>query len=388
MNIKEIDKKYVANTYARADVTLVSGNGALVYDDEGKEYIDMGAGIAVNSFGCADEVWKDAVIAQISKLQHMSNLYYTTPCAELAKMLCEKTGMMKVFFGNSGAEANECAIKAARKWAFDRYGDESQATVITLKNSFHGRTMATLSATGQDSLHTNFGPFLPGFIYASPQDAEEVKKLADENNCCAVMMELCQGEGGVIALEQGYVDKVLQIAKDHDMLVIIDEVQTGNGRTGKLFAYMNYGFVPDIVTTAKGLAGGIPIGACMLGEKVQETLSAGTHGSTFGGNPVSCAAAISVLGRLDDKMLAEISDKAEYLRNELSKCKSIKTVTGLGFMIGLECEKPAKDVVSLCREKGVIVLTAHERVRLLPPYCITMEQLKVAAEIIKEVIDE
>ena len=388
MDIKEIDKTYVANTYARADVTLVSGKGALVYDDTGKEYIDMGAGIAVNSFGCSDDVWKEAVIEQISKLQHMSNLYYTEPCARLAKLLCERTGMKKVFFGNSGAEANECAIKAARKWAFDRYGDGSHSTIITLKNSFHGRTLATLTATGQENLHTSFGPFVPGFQYASAQDAQEVARLAEENQCCAIMMELCQGEGGVIALEKDYVNKVLQIAKEHDMLVVIDEVQTGNGRTGKLYAYMHYGLTPDIVTTAKGLAGGLPIGACMLGEKVKDTLAAGSHGSTFGGNPVSCAAAISILNRIDDQLMAEITEKAGYLKSELLKCKNVKAVTGLGLMMGVECEKPAKEVVARCREKGVIVLTAHERVRLLPPYCITAEQLHKAAGVIKEVIDE
>lgn len=388
MDIKELDKKYVANTYARADVTLVSGKGALVYDDTGKEYIDLGSGIAVNSFGCADPIWQAAVTEQISKLQHMSNLYYTEPCAKLAQMLCERTGMKKVFFGNSGAEANECAIKTARKWAFDKYGDDSHATIITLKNSFHGRTLATLSATGQDSLHTSFGPFLPGFVYASAQDAGEVRKLAQENKCCAVMMELCQGEGGVIALEKEYIDEVLEIVKTYDMLVIADEVQTGNGRTGTLYAYMQYGFTPDIVTTAKGLAGGLPIGACMLGEKVQDTLTAGSHGSTFGGNPVSCAAALSVLSRLDDKCLADIREKSAFLRSELSECKNIKAVTGIGLMIGLDCAKDAKEVAAGCRDKGVIVLTAHDRVRLLPPYCITDAELKRAVKILKEVIDE
>lgn len=388
LNIREIDKKYVANTYARADITLVAGNGALVYDDAGKEYIDLGSGIAVNSFGCSDPVWKEAVIEQISKLQHMSNLYYTEPCAKLAEMLCEKTGMKKVFFGNSGAEANECAIKTARKWAFDKYGDESHSTIITLKNSFHGRTLATLSATGQDSMHTNFGPFVPGFVYASAQDAEEIEALAKQNDCCAVMMELVQGEGGVIALEQDYVNKVLEIAKTYDLLVVIDEVQTGNGRTGTLYAWMQYGFTPDIFTTAKGLAGGLPIGACLMGEKTENTLTAGTHGSTFGGNPVSCAAALSVLSRLDESLMAENQKKAGYIREQLSGCKKLEAVTGLGLMIGLKTEKSAGEVAARCREKGVIVLTAHEKVRLLPPYCITFEQLEKAVNILKEVIDE
>jgi acetylornithine/N-succinyldiaminopimelate aminotransferase len=388
MNSKQLDKEYVANTYNRADVLFTHGKGAVVYDDKENRYIDLGAGIAVNAFGCADEEWVKAITEQAGKLQHMSNLYYTEPCAKLAQLLCEKTGMKRVFFGNSGAEANECAIKTARKWAFDKYGDESHSTIITLKNSFHGRTITTLTATGQDAFHTKFGPFTPGFVYASAQDASEVEKLAEAGNCCAVMMELVQGEGGVIALEKDYVTKVVEIAKKHDLLIIIDEVQTGNGRTGTLYAYMQYGFTPDIVSTAKGLGGGLPLGACMLGEKVKNTLGAGDHGSTFGGNPVCCAGAISIISRIDDKLLSEVREKAAYIRSELEGTKGLKSVSGLGLMIGLDCDKPAAQVASELLAKGVIVLTAHSKVRLVPPLNIEMDDLKEAVKIIKEVISK
>ncbi|MGM9521492.1 MAG: acetylornithine/succinylornithine family transaminase [Oscillospiraceae bacterium] len=388
MNIKELDKEFVANTYARADVLFTSGKGAEVYDDTGKRYIDLGAGIAVNVFGCADETWIGAVTKQLNKLQHMSNLYYTEPCVKLAEMLCERTGMKRVFFGNSGAEANECAIKTARKWAFDKYGDYSHGAIITLKNSFHGRTITTLAATGQDAFHTKFAPFTPGFVYASAQDAAEVRELAERGDCCAVMMELCQGEGGVIALEHDYVDQVVEIAREHDLLIIIDEVQTGNGRTGTLYAFQQYGFMPDIVSTAKGLGGGLPLGACMLGERVKDTLDAGSHGSTFGGNPVCCAGAISIISRLDDAFLAEVNEKAAYVRGELAGTKGVKSVSGLGLMIGLECEKPVSDVLNGALRRGVIVLSAHSKVRLVPPLSITMEQLSEAVKILKEVIAE
>lgn len=388
MDIKELDKQYVANTYSRAPVTFVAGKGAVAFDDAGKRYIDLGAGISVNTFGYADNEWLTAVNAQASKIQHTSNLYYSEPCVNLAQMLCERTGMKKVFFGNSGAEANECAIKAARKWAFDKYGDESHATVITLKNSFHGRTITTLSATGQDMFHTKFGPFTPGFVYASAQDASEVERLAKENGCCAVMMELVQGEGGVMALEQDYVNKVLEIARARDLLVVIDEVQTGNGRTGTLYAFQQYGFTPDVFTTAKGLAGGLPIGACLLGEKVKDTLTPGSHGSTFGGNPVCCAAGLNVLSRIDDRLLARVRKQAAWVRMELSGAKGVRAVTGLGFMIGIDCEKSAEQVAAGCLARGVVVLTAHGRVRLLPPLCISDGELVEAVDILKEVIAE
>ena len=386
MNIQQIDQTYVASTYGRMPVALVKGKGALAWDENGKEYIDLGAGIAVNTFGYSDDVWIQAVTEQLGKISHTSNLYYTSPDALLAKMLCEKTGMKKVFFGNSGAEANECAIKTARKWAYDQFGDESHSTIITLKNSFHGRTIATLAATGQDKFHTHFGPFPGGFVYATPEDPDELEKLASENACCAIMIELVQGEGGVVPLSQAYVDAVVAAAKKHGLLIIDDEVQTGNGRTDTLYTYMQYGFQPDIVSTAKGLGGGLPIGACLLGEKVQNTLTPGSHGSTFGGNPTSCAGALSILSRIDDELLKGVQEKSKYIFDTLSGAKGVQSVTGLGLMIGIACDKPVGEVLSVCLEKGVIVLSAHDKVRLLPPLSIPMEQLKKAIEVLKEAL--
>ena len=366
MSITENDKKYVANTYARFPVELVSGKGAILKDSSGKEYIDLGSGIAVNIFGVADDEWQKAVTHQLSVLPHTSNLYYSEPCSTLAELLCERTGMKKVFFSNSGAEANECAIKVARKYAFDKYGDESHSTRITLKNSFHGRTIATLKATGQDVFHTDFGPFPEGFVYAEANNFDDVKKFADTDKCIAVMMELVQGEGGVCKLDEAFVKSVAELVKEKDMLLIIDEVQTGNGRTGELYAYMHYGIQPDVVTTAKGLGGGLPIGATMLGEKVKNVLTFGSHGSTFGGNPVSCAGACNIIKRIDDKLLSEVKEKSAYIFSELEGAKGVKSVSGLGLMIGVETDKPAKEIANACIEKGVLVLTAKTKVRLLP----------------------
>ncbi len=385
MNIREIDNKYVANTYARFPVTLVKGSGSLVYDESGKEYIDMGSGIAVSSFGISDPVWKAAVEAQLDELTHTSNLYYTQPCALLAQMLCERTGMKKVFFGNSGAEANECAIKAARRWSYLKNGD-GRSTIITLKNSFHGRTVTTLAATGQDSFHTEFGPFTEGFVYAEAENMESVKKLAQENSCCAIMMELVQGEGGVHALSKGFVNAVVEFAHANDMLVIVDEVQTGNGRTGSLYAFMEYGFMPDIVSTAKGLAGGLPLGACMLGEKAENALTAGTHGSTFGGNPVCCAGAISVLERIDDELLSQVKMKSKYILSRLEGAKGVKSVSGMGLMLGIECERAKAEVIGECMENGVLVLGAKEKVRLLPALNIPMPLLEKAMDVLVEAL--
>ncbi len=387
MSIRELDNTYVAHTYARLPVAFVSGHGSVLTDDSGKDYIDLGTGIAVNTFGVSDAEWKAAVVAQLGKLQHTSNLYYTEPCARLAQMLCERTGMKKVFFSNSGAEANECAIKAARLYSFEKYG-EGRATVITLKNSFHGRTLATLSATGQDVFHTKFGPFPEGFAYADPTDAADVIRLVKENNACAIMMELVQGEGGVYPLTKDFVAEVAAYAKANDVLLIIDEVQTGNGRTGTLYAYQQYGITPDIVSTAKGLAGGLPLGATMLGEKLADVYTPGTHGSTFGGNPISCAGAISILSRIDDTLLAGVRERSEYIVNELVGAKGVKSVSGLGLMLGVLCEKPAKDIIAGCMERGVVVLSAKEKVRLLPALNIPMDQLKKATQILKEVIAE
>ncbi len=388
MDIREIDKTYVANTYARADVVFTRGEGARLYDEQGRCYIDLGAGIAVNIFGCADAGWVAAVTGQLTRLSHASNLYYTEPCALLAKKLCERTGLKRVFFGNSGAEANECAIKTARKWAFDKTGDESRSNIITLKNSFHGRTITALSATGQDAFHTRFGPFTPGFAYASAQDASEVRMHAEKGSFCAVMLELCQGEGGVVPLTREYVDEILSIAREHDLLIIVDEVQTGNGRTGTLYAYEQYGFLPDIVTTAKGLGGGLPLGACMLGERVKDTLDPGSHGSTFGGNPVCCAGALNVLSRIDGELLASVREKSSMVREMLEGARGVRNVTGLGLMLGIECEKSAAQVVREALRRGVVALTAHDRVRLLPPLTISEEDLRKGVEILREVIGE
>ena len=387
MSVINKDKEYVAGTYARFPLEISEGNGALMYDEEGNEYIDLGSGIAVNSFGVADDAWLEAITVQASMLGHTSNLYYTKPCADLAEMLCNRTGMKKVFFSNSGAEANECAIKAARKWALVNKG-EGNHTIITLKNSFHGRTITTLAATGQDTFHTDFGPFPEGFVYAEANNLESVKELAESNNCAAIMMETVQGEGGVYVLEDDFVKGVCELAKEKNMLVIIDEVQTGNGRTGKLYGYMHYGITPDIVSTAKGLAGGLPLGCTMLGEKVQDILTPGSHGSTFGGNPICCAGALSILSRLDDTMFEEINKRSEYIVSRLNGVKGVKGVSGRGLMLGIECEKPAKDVIASAMAKGVLVLSAKTKVRLLPPLNIPFELLELAMDKLIEAITE
>ena len=384
MDIIELDKTYLANTYARAPLVASLGKGAQICDNGGKEYIDLGSGIGVNAFGACDDEWIKAVEAQLHRLSHLSNLYYTEPQVELAQLLCEKTGMKKVFFGNSGAEANECAIKCARKYSHDKYG-EGRSTIITLTNSFHGRTMATLSATGQDAMHVHFGPFLEGFINAPSNDFPALEALCDDT-VCALMLELIQGEGGVIPLDKAYVASVAKFCAERDLLLIIDEVQTGNGRTGSLYAYMQYDVLPDIVTTAKGLAGGLPMGCAMLGEKVENTLSAGTHGSTFGGNPICAAGALSIISRLDEKLFSEVRKKGEYIQSELEGAVGVKSVTGLGLMLGIETERDAKEIAQECLEKGVIVLTAKSKLRLLPPLNIKQEELEKAIQILKGVI--
>ena len=383
MNVKEIDKQYIANTYARFDLLLTHGNGSIVYDETGKEYIDLGTGIAVNAFGVNDRAWKEAVIAQLDKIQHTSNLYYSEPCALLAQALCQKSGMKKVFFSNSGAEANECAIKAARKYGEMKKGKEYNV-IVTLKNSFHGRTITTLSATGQDVFHEHFTPMTDGFVHATANDFDEMQALVKTHKCCAIMIELVQGEGGVTALDKGYVKKLETLARENDLLLVVDEVQTGNGRTGSLYAYMQYDVTPDVVTTAKGLGGGLPIGATMLGERVKDLFTPGLNGTTFGGNPVCAAGALSVLGRIDNKLLAEVKEKSDYIFNELTGAKGVKSVSGLGLMIGVECEKDAGEVIAACRERGVLVIKAKHKVRLLPALNIPFEQLKKAIKIVKE----
>lgn len=387
MNIIEIDKQYIAGTYARFPLQLVEGKGSIVKDETGKSYIDLGTGIAVNAFGVGDEEWKKAVTAQLDKIQHTSNLYYNEPCALLAQELCVRTGMKKVFFSNSGAEANECAIKAARHYGQTRKGKDYY-TIITLKNSFHGRTITTLSATGQDVFHEYFTPMTEGFVYADANDIEGVKTLIKAYKCCAVMIELVQGEGGVTALDKAYVTALQKLVREEDMLLLVDEVQTGNGRTGSLYAYMDYGITPDVVTTAKGLGGGLPIGATLLGKRAESLFTAGMNGSTFGGNPVACAGALNILQRIDDKLLAEVREKSAYIFSELSAVKGVKSVSGMGLMIGIECEKDAGEVIAKCRERGVLVIKAKHKLRLLPALNIPMEQLQEAIKTIKEVIEE
>ena len=384
MNIKELDKEYVAGTYARFPLTIVKGKGSTVWDDEGKKYIDLSTGIAVNSFGIADGEWMAAVTKQLGSLQHMSNLYYTEPCAELAQMLCQRTGMDKVFFSNSGAEANECAIKAARKYAAEHRGAEYY-NIITLKNSFHGRTVTTLAATGQDVFHHDFLPLTEGFLYAEANSIDDIKTLTESNKCAGVMIEVVQGEGGVNPLDKDYVKALAELCAEKDLLLICDEVQIGNGRSGKLYGYMHYGITPDIVSTAKGLGGGLPLGATLLGEKVQDVLTPGSHGSTFGGNPVCCAGALSILHRLDGPLLQSVQEKSDFIVKALTGAKGVRSVTGLGLMLGVETERPVKDVISECMARGVLVISAKNKVRLLPALNIPMAQLEQAVSVLKDV---
>ena len=384
MNTKELDSKYIANTYARFPIVLERGKGSLVWDSEGREYIDMGSGIAVNAFGLADGQWMAAVTEQLGRLQHSSNLYYTVPDALLAEQLCERTDMKKVFFGNSGAEANECAIKCARKYAADKYGADKRYKIVTLVNSFHGRTVTTLAATGQNEYHQDFQPLTPGFLYAPANDCEALKALVEGDDAiAAIMFELVQGEGGVLPLTQEFVQCIADICRAKDILMVCDEVQTGNGRTGTLYAWMQYGIVPDIMTTAKGLGGGLPIGACLMGEKCENTLTPGSHGSTFGGNPAVCAGALNILSRIDDSLLAEVKAKSEYIVNALTGAKGVESVAGLGLMLGIKTVKPLNDVVTACRENGVLVLTAHGKLRLLPALNIPMGLVEKAVAVIK-----
>ncbi len=387
MNIFEQDKQYVVNTYNRFPLQITKGKGSVCYDENGKEYIDLGSGIAVNVFGFCDEEWIKAVSEQMHLFQHTSNLYYHEPCVKLAKLLCEKTGMKKVFFSNSGAEANECAIKTARKYAQDKKGKDYY-NIVTLVNSFHGRTITTLSATGQDVFHKDFTPLTSGFVYALANDINSVKEAIGNNKTAAIMFEIVQGEGGVLPLDGDFVKAVYELCKKEDILLIIDEIQTGNGRCGKLYSYMNYGIEPDIVTTAKGIAGGIPMGVTFFNEKTEKVLGFGNHGSTFGANPLACVGAYSVVSRLDDKLLSEVVKKSEYIKKEFDGAKGVKSVSGLGLMLGIETEKEGKAVALECLKRGVIVLTAKNKVRLLPALNIPFDLLEKAIKIIKEVCAE
>lgn len=383
MNIKEKDSLYIANTYSRFPIELKSGKGSLVKDADETEYIDLGTGIAVNTFGFCDEQWAKAVTKQLNTLQHTSNLYYSAPCVDLAELLIKKTEMKKVFFSNSGAEANECAIKVARKYAAEKKGAEYN-TIITLKNSFHGRTITTLAATGQDVFHKDFLPLTEGFVYCEANNCEELKALVANNKIAAVMFECVQGEGGVLPLTTEFVKTIFELAKAYDILTIADEVQTGNGRTGKLYAYMNYDVKPDIFTTAKGLGGGLPLGATVLGEKVENVLTPSSHGSTFGGNPVACAGAVNILSRIDDELLADVVRKSQYIIQTLNNASGVKSVSGMGLMLGIETEKSADKVISECQKNGVLVIKAKNKVRLLPALNIPNDLLEKAVNVLVE----
>lgn len=384
--IKKLDDAHVMHTYGRYPVAIDHGKGATCYDPAGKAYIDFTSGIGVNALGFAEEGWVAAVTAQLNKLQHISNLYYTEPCAQTAKLLCEKSGMKKVFFGNSGAEANEGVIKAARKYSFQKYG-EGRNKIVALENSFHGRTMAALSATGQAVYHNFFFPFVDGFVFAQANNVEDtLSKLTDD--VCAVMMEMVQGEGGVMPLEKEYVQAVYAACQEKDILFIVDEVQTGIGRTGSFYSYQQFGIQPDLVSSAKGLGGGLPIGAVLFGEKTAEVLVPGDHGSTFGGNPVVCAGSVEILHRMDDAFLADVAKKGAYLKEELLKMPHVTSVAGMGMMLGIELDTDVKPIVNTLMENGLLVLTAKHKMRLLPPLNITQEELEQGLTILKNTLSK
>lgn len=381
--IRELDDTYVAHTYARFPVSITEGHGSIAIAEDGKEYIDLGSGIGVNLFGYCDKVWMEAVTSQLARVQHTSNLYYTGPCAQLAEALCTRTGMKKVFFCNSGAEANECAIKAARRYGQLHHGNDC-STMITLKDSFHGRTLTTLAATGQDHFHELFQPLTAGFVHAEANDLESVKRLVNDQ-VCGILMECVQGEGGVNVLSEAFVKGVRDLCDEKDLILIIDEVQTGNGRTGALYSFMNYGILPDAATTAKGIGGGLPIGAAMLGEKLQDIFTPGDNGSTFGGNPAVAAGALSNLNRLDDALFADVRRKSELIFSALNGAEGVKSISGMGLMIGIEPEfTTAREIARACLDEGVLVLTAgHNKVRLLPALNIPDELLIRALDVLK-----
>lgn len=381
---KQYDDEYIIHSYGRFPVLLTKGKGATVQDDTGKTYIDFTSGIGVNALGFCDDSWVQAVSAQLQSLQHTSNLYYTEPCIQAAKLLCEKSGMKKVFFGNSGAEANEGVIKAARKYSFLKYG-ASRNKIIALQNSFHGRTMAALSATGQDAYHNFFFPFVDGFVFAKANDfADILSKMADD--VCAVMLETVQGEGGVVPLDKEYVQAVAKACKEKDILLIVDEVQTGMGRTGSLFSYQQFGIQPDLVSCAKGLGGGLPIGAVLFGEKTETVFVPGDHGSTFGGNPVVCAGAVHILNTMDEAFLQDVQKKGAYLKEKIEKMPHVENVAGLGMMLGIQLDVEAKPVINALLEAGLLVLSAKTKIRLLPPLTITQEELDKGLTILEQTL--
>lgn len=384
--IKQLDNENIMHTYARYDVCLTHGKGVYAYDDRDKKYIDVSSGIGVNSLGYCNPGWVKAVTEQASKIQHISNYYYSPVAGELAEKLTKATGLSKVFFGNSGAEANECAIKVARKYSFDKYG-EDRNRIVTLENSFHGRTIATLSATGQDVFHNYFFPFVEGFDYAKANDIESLlSKITDKT--CAVMLETVQGEGGVNILDSDYLKEVRKICDERDILLIVDEVQTGVCRTGKLYGYMHSGITPDIVTSAKGLGGGLPIGICMVGEKLSEVMGPSSHGTTFGSNPVVCAGAKYILDTVNNpEFIDEVNKKGKYIKEKLLKIKGVKAVRQQGLMIGIEVEENAGDIAKKCTEKGLLIITAKTLLRMLPPLNITYDEIDEALSILKKVME-
>lgn len=388
MNTKEKDLKYIMHTYGRYDVALKSGKGAIAYDESGKKYIDVSSGIGVNSLGYCDDGWVKTVSEQAGTIQHMSNYFYCEQASSLAEKLCSLTGMSRVCFGNSGAEANECAIKIARKYSFDKYGKDRNE-IITLKNSFHGRTVTTLSATGQDAFHNYFFPFTKGFCYVEADDINAFKN-AVTSRTCAVMFELIQGEGGVNILDKEYVRSLVKFCREKDILVIIDEVQTGVGRTGKLFACQNYGVMPDLLTAAKGLGGGLPIGVCMCGEKLRDVMSPSTHGTTFGANPVVCAGANYVIDKIaNENFLNGVNSKGAYLEEKLLKIDGVKSIRRMGLMVGIELEnKDAHDIAVKCVENGLLIITAKNLLRMLPPLVITTEEIDEAVQILEKALKQ
>lgn len=387
MKTIELSEQYLMKTYGRQPIAMSKGSRGVCIAEDGKTYIDFGSGIGTNSLGYCDADWADAVCAQVRAIQHTSNYYYTAVQSQLAQQLCTITGYSRVFFGNSGAEANECAIKLARKYSFDRYG-QGRGTVITLKNGFHGRTMTTLAATGQDVFHNYFFPFPEGFVYAEANDLADLQAKLDDT-VCAVMVEMIQGEGGVNVLDASYVQAVAQLCAEKDILLIADEVQTGVGRTGSFLASQQFGVTPDITTLAKGLGGGLPIGACLAGAKCAEVLGGGTHGSTFGGNPVVCAGAVAVLNRVTEPGFFEsVQEKGEYIREVLESCPEVEEISGMGLMIGIRLKNmQAADVLAAAREAGLLVLTAKDKVRLLPPLTISKEELDAGLEILLQILN-
>lgn len=385
--IKNEEQNYMMHTYGRFNAAVVSGKGATAKDESGKEYIDFTSGIGVNCLGYCDDGWVKAVASQAATIQHISNLYYSPLQTEVSKKLCELTGMDKVFLCNSGAEANECAIKIARKYSFDKYGKGRQK-ILTLVNSFHGRTVTTLAATGQDVFHNYFFPFTEGFDYVTANDAEDLEGKLGED-VCALFIELVQGEGGVMPLSDEFVSAAAKLCQEKDILLMIDEVQTGMSRTGTVYCYEQYGIKPDVITSAKGLGGGVPIGACICSEKLSGVMTAGTHGTTFGGNPISCAAAKEVLSRVTTKeFLEEVNKKGAYIREKLSALPNVREIRGKGMMIGIVTEKNnAKEIAVKCVENGLLILTAKDLLRLLPPLNISYEEIDKGIEILSRVMD-